>query len=154
KGGHYGCKRNDPDGQWCGVWLFDDLAMPTGLLHGPAGIPRSEQRNVPALYEDFRGGTYDKRARLADLTLNHVSSAINCPNIVPRFAGQGFAERKDKALALACLRIYNDWMIDEWCGGEARGRLIPLTLIPLWDPALAAEEVRRCAAKGAWAIAF
>ena len=45
-------------------------------------------------------------------------------------------------------------MIDEWCGGEAHGRLIPLTLVPLWDPALAAEEVRRCAAKGSYAIAF
>ena len=32
--------------------------------------------------------------------------------------------------------------------------MIPLTVIPLWDPALAAEEVRRCAAKGCFAIAF
>jgi predicted TIM-barrel fold metal-dependent hydrolase len=45
-------------------------------------------------------------------------------------------------------------MIDEWCGGAGKGRLIPLTLVPLWDPALAAEEVRRCAAKGSYAIAF
>ena len=29
-----------------------------------------------------------------------------------------------------------------------------MTLVPLWDPALAAEEVRRCAAKGSYAIAF
>ncbi len=88
------------------------------------------------------------------MTANHVSAAINYPNIFPRFAGQGFAERDDKDLALACLRIYNDWMIDEWCGGDGRGRLIPLTLVPLWSPALAAEEVRRCAAKGSYAIAF
>ena len=45
-------------------------------------------------------------------------------------------------------------MIDEWCAGEAKGRLIPLTLVPLWDPALAANEVRRCAKKGSYAIAF
>src|SRR5690606_6713509 len=31
---------------------------------------------------------------------------------------------------------------------------IPLTVVPLWDPQLAAEEVRRCAAKGSHAIAF
>ena len=36
----------------------------------------------------------------------------------------------------------------------ASGRLIPLTLVPLWDPQLAADEVRRCAAKGSYAIAF
>ncbi len=154
EGGHYGFERDDEHGQWCDVWNFDDLVMPTGLLHAPAGIPRSEQRNVPAVYEDFRDGTHDKASRLADMTENHVEAAINFPNIFPRFAGQGFAERSDKDLALACLRIYNDWMIDEWCGGEARGRLIPLTLVPLWDPHLAVEEVHRCAAKGSYAIAF
>src|SRR5690606_23165895 len=104
--------------------------------------------------EDFRPGTYDKTERLKDMDINHVEAAINYPNLFPRFAGQGFAERGDKELALACLRIYNDWMIDEWCAGEAYGRLIPLTVVPLWDPQLAAEEVRRCAAKGSHAIAF
>ncbi len=34
--------------------------MPTGFLHGPAGIPREEQRNVAAVYEDMRPGTYDQ----------------------------------------------------------------------------------------------
>lgn len=154
KGGHYGFQRGVEDGHWCDVWLFEDLATPTGLLHGPAGIPRREQRNVPAVYEDLRLGTYDRDARLEDMTMNHVEAAICFPNIFPRFAGQGFAERDDKDLALRCLQIYNDWMIDEWCGGPAKGRLIPLTLVPLWDSTLAAEEVRRCAAKGSHAIAF
>lgn len=153
-GGHYGFARDVPDGDWCDLWLFDDLVTPTGLLHAPAGMPRDEQRNVPATYEDFRPGTYDQAARLADMDLNHVEAAINYPNIFPRFAGQGFLEREDKDLALACLQIYNDWMIDEWSGGAGRGRLIPLTLVPLWDPQLAAEELRRCAAKGSHAIAF
>ena len=154
KGGHYGFERNVADGDWCDVWLFDDLVTPTGLLHAPAGVPREEQRNIPAVYEDFRDGTWDQTARLADMDLNHVDAAINYPNIFPRFAGQGFLERADKDLALACLRIYNDWMIDDWCAGAGSGRLIPLTLVPLWDPVLAAEEVRRCAAKGSFAIAF
>ena len=154
KGGHYGFERNVDDGQWCDVWVYEDMAMPTGFLHAPAGTPRSEQRNVPAVYEDFRPGTYDKAERLLDMDANHVEAAINYPNIFPRFAGQGFAERNDKDFALTCLQIYNDWMIDEWCSGDARGRLIPLTLIPLWDPELAAAEVRRCADKGSFAIAF
>ena len=154
KGGHYGFERDAPDGQWCDVWLFDDLVVPTGLLHAAAGVPKEQQANVPAIYEDFRKGVYDQRARLADMDLNHVEAAINYPNTFPRFAGQGFAERPDKQLALQCIEIYNDWMIEEWCGGEGRGRLIPLTLVPLWDPAAAAAEVRRCAAKGSYAIAF
>ena len=52
------------------------------------------------------------------------------------------------------MQAYNDWMIDEWCAGAGRGRLIPLTLIPLWDPVAAVAEVHRCAGKGSFAIAF
>ncbi len=136
------------------MWLFDDLVVPTGLLHGPAGFKRSDVSNIGATYEDFRPGTYNQKDRLIDMDTNHVEAALNYPNIFPRFAGQGFAERSDKDFALLCLQIYNDWMIDEWCAGDGRGRLIPLTLIPLWDPHLAAAEVRRCADKGAHAVAF
>ena len=106
-------------------------------------MPARGAANVPAIYEDFRPGTYDQTARLADMDANHVEAAINYPNTFPRFAGQGFAERSDKDLALACLQIYNDWMIDDWCGGDAAGRLIPLTLVPLWDPS---SRPRRCGA--------
>jgi predicted TIM-barrel fold metal-dependent hydrolase len=153
-GGHYGFIRGAEDGQWCDLWLYEDLVLPTGLLHAPAGIPQDEQSNVAAVYEDFRPGTWDQKERLADMDRNHVEAAINYPNTFPRFAGQGFAERPDKDLAAECIRIYNDWMIDEWCAGDGRGRLIPLTLVPLWDPVLAAEETRRCAAKGSASIAF
>jgi predicted TIM-barrel fold metal-dependent hydrolase len=153
-GGKLTLERDVEDGHWCDLWLFDDLVMPTGLLHAPVGIPAEEQDNLPAIYEDFREGTWDQKARLADMDANHVEVSINYPNTFPRFAGQGFAERADKELALASLRIYNDWMIDDWCGGIGRGRLVPLTLVPLWDAQLAADEVRRCAAKGSHAIAF
>ena len=85
---------------------------------------------------------------------NHVDVSICFPNTLPRFCGQTFMEREDKDLSLLCVKAYNDWVIDEWCAGDAYGRLIPLTLIPLWDPALAAEEIHRCAAKGSHAIAF
>nr|WP_311984689.1 amidohydrolase family protein [Parafrankia sp. CH37] len=71
----------------------------------------------------------------------------------PRFCGQTFAEARDTDLALACVRAYNDWMIDEWCA-DSGGRLIPLCLIPLWDAELAAAEVRRNAARGCRAVCF
>lgn len=153
-GGVLTLERDVPDGTWTDVWLFDDLVLGTNLLHAAGGLPVEEQKNVPATYEDFRPGTYDQAARLADMDANHQQVGINYPNTFPRFAGQGFAERQDKELALRCLQIYNDWMIDDWCGGAGKGRLVPLTLIPLWDPVAAAAEVRRCAAKGSYAIAF
>ena len=42
EGGHYGFTRDADDGQWCDVWLFDDLVVPTGFLHAPAGVPRDQ----------------------------------------------------------------------------------------------------------------
>jgi len=153
-GGRLLLERDVPDGQWCDVWYFEDLVVPTGRLHAAASWPVEEQANLPATYDEFRPGAYDQASRLADMDLNHVGVSISYPNTFPRFAGQGFAERTDKKLALAALQVYNDWMIDEWCGGAGRGRLIPLTLVPLWDAELAAAEVRRCAAKGSFAIAF
>ncbi len=62
-------------------------------------------------------------------------------------------EANDKDLALACVQAYNDWMVEEWCA-TAPGRFIPLTLIPLWDPKLAAKEMERNAARGVHAFAF
>lgn len=154
-GGHFNLIENvGDDGVECDVWYFDDLVSPVGLLHAAAGYAPEDQENRPATYDDFRPGTWNQTERLKDMDLNHVEISINYPNTFPRFAGQGFAEREDKELAFECLKIYNDWMIDDWCSGAGKGRLIPLTLIPLWDPELAAEEVRRCAAKGSATIAF
>jgi predicted TIM-barrel fold metal-dependent hydrolase len=45
-------------------------------------------------------------------------------------------------------------MIGEWCAGDGAGRLIPLTIVPLWDVDLAAAEVRRCAELGSHAVTF
>jgi predicted TIM-barrel fold metal-dependent hydrolase len=62
-------------------------------------------------------------------------------------------EASDREFGFVCLQAYNDWMIEEWCG-TVPGRYIPLVLIPMWDPPLAAKELERCAAKGATAFAF
>ena len=89
---------------------------------------------------------------MADMDVNGVEAQLAFPNY-PRFCGQLFMRGKDRELALLCVRAYNDWMVEEWCGGSG-GRLIPLCLVPLWDAELAAEEVRRNAARGVRAVAF
>jgi predicted TIM-barrel fold metal-dependent hydrolase len=71
----------------------------------------------------------------------------------PRFGGTAFLEATDWDLALACVRAWNDWMLDEWAAAYP-DRFIPQTLVPLWDPQLAAKEIERCAAKGSKAILF
>ena len=87
---------------------------------------------MPMRFADMRPGCYDPTARLADMDEGHIERSLNFPNY-PRFAGQLFSEAKDKDLALACVEACNDWMIEEWCG-DSGGRLIPLGIVPLWDP--------------------
>ena len=149
-------KQYDPGagrGSWADVWVFDGLAMPLVGGLASAGSDATNADNAPMTFEQMRPGTHQQPARLADMDLNHTEASLNFPTF-PRFCGQTFLEADDKELALACVQAYNDWMIEEWCGGDGRGRLLPMTLIPLWDPDLAAEEVRRCADKGTTSIAF
>jgi predicted TIM-barrel fold metal-dependent hydrolase len=140
------------DGPVVDWWLYEDVARPIPKVVACAGMPFEEHTIDAIAYADMRPGCYDPVARLADMDLNRTERSLCFPYIT-RFAGQLFLEAKDKDLALRCVRAYNDWMIDEWCGGSG-GRLLPLTLVPLWDPIAAAEEVRRNADRGARAITF
>ena len=83
-----------------------------------------------------------------------MDASICFPNTLPRFCGQTFLERDDKELALLCVQAYNDWVIDEWCAGDGKGRLIPLALLPLWDVDLCVKEIQRAASKGCFAVTF
>ena len=62
-------------------------------------------------------------------------------------------EASDREFGFQCLQIYNDWLVEEWCGA-APGRYIPLMLIPMWDPQLAVKEMERMAARGVTSFAF
>ena len=142
----------DSDGTWCDVWLYEDLEYPFMTLMAAVGF--DELGFDVTTFDEIRPGCWKQPERLEDMDASHVEAAICFPNVLPRFCGQTFLERQDKELSLLCVKAYNDWIIDEWCAGAGRGRLIPLTLVPLWDPTLAAEEIQRCAAKGSFAITF
>jgi len=134
------------------AWVYEGKRMVTPGLGAVAGKTREEFSFEPITYDEMRPGCYDSVARLEDMDRAGVLASMCFPSF-PRFCGQVFNEAKDRELALLCVQAYNDWMIDEWCG-RAPGRYIPLTLIPLWDPVLAAAEVRRNAARGSTAVAF
>jgi len=152
EGGVFSYEKGVKNGSPCDWWLYDDLIYPFPKLSAAVGFENLDVE--PVTFDEIRPGSWKQTDRLADMDANHVDVSICFPNVLPRFCGQTFLEREDKDLALLCVKAYNDWMIDEWCEGEGKGRLIPLTLIPLWDPVAAAEEVHRCANKGSFAVAF
>ena len=133
-------------------WIVEDICLGVPKVEAAAGFTAEEIGRGPVRYDEMRPGCFQVKERLEDMDLNKVERSLCFPNVV-RFAGQLFLWLKDKDLALACVRAYNDWMVEEWAG-DSGGRLLPLCLVPLWDPALAAEEIRRNAARGVRAVSF
>jgi predicted TIM-barrel fold metal-dependent hydrolase len=134
------------------VWQFEGSTIPNIGLNAVAGRPRHEFGVEPTSFEEMRPGCWDVHERVKDMNAAGVLGSMNFPSF-PSFSGRLFAATPDKELALAVLRAYNDWHIEEWCGSYP-DRFIPNAITPLWDPGLAAAEVRRVAAKGCRSISF
>lgn len=133
-------------------WTWEEGSTQTPFINAVVTLPEEEWGFDPGTLAEMRPACWDVRERVRDMDANGVLASM----CFPSFAGMGgwfFASAKDRDLAEVCLRAYNDWHIDEWCGA-APGRFVPLPISPLWDPKLAADEVRRVARKGATAITF
>jgi predicted TIM-barrel fold metal-dependent hydrolase len=136
------------------AWVWEGRRYDLGLMGSPrTRVFRSTGGGDEIKahhYEDMVPACYSVADRVKAMDIDGVQSALLFPTW-PRFAGTLFLEGRDKELAALCVRAWNDWLIDEWCAA-APSRFIPMTMIPLWDPELAAQEVRRCADKGSRSI--
>jgi len=139
-------------------WLYEERFFPLSF-QGNAHTRRFREGEggrgddlYARRYDDMIPAAYDVDARIGAMDEDGVWAELAFPTF-PRFAGTLFLEMSEKALALACVRAWNDWMIDEWAGSYP-DRLLPQCILPLWDTALAVSEIERCAAKGQKAISF
>ena len=140
------------DGHLCDWWVYEDKKIPQTRLSAAVGFDRDEVKVTGITYEEMRRGCWDPKARIEDMDANWTEAQMCFPSF-PRFCGQTFMEAQDKELSDLCVKAYNDWMVEEWCG-DSNGRLIPLTIIQLWDADLAAAEIRRNAERGVRAVCF
>src|SRR5687768_16335143 len=134
------------------VWTFNGAVIPNIGLNAVAGRPKEEYGIEPTAFDEMRPGCFDIHERIKDMNAGGVLGSMCFPSF-PAFSGRLFAACEDKELALAVVQAYNDWHIDEWAGSYP-GRFIPMALPVLWDPELAAAEVRRTAAKGCHSLTF
>ncbi|MEY2477225.1 MAG: hypothetical protein QOG87_2540 [Actinomycetota bacterium] len=134
------------------VWVYEGNEIPNIGLNAVSGRPPEEYGIEPTSFSEMRRGCYVIADRVDDMNANGVLGSMCFPSF-PQFCGQLFSRSEDKEVGLAMLRAYNDWHIDEWCGTYP-GRFIPLSLPPIWDPNLMADEVRRVAKKGCHAVTF
>jgi len=134
------------------VWVFEKQPIPNIGLNAVVGRRPEEYGVEPTAYDQMRPGCWDVDERIRDMNANGVLASMCFPSF-PSFCGALFARQPDKELARAMLQAYNDWHIDGWCGSHP-GRFIPLSLPPIWDPELMAEEIRRVGRKGCHAVSF
>ncbi|MBX6389283.1 MAG: amidohydrolase [Frankia sp.] len=139
------------------AWLYEGelTYIPMGSCRALPGFSEAGYPPAPgtARYDEIRPGCYDPDERIKDMDIDGVWGQLCFPNYA-RFAGHRFfLNVSDHELGLACLRAYNDYLLDEWCATN-RDRLYGAAILPLHDIDAAVAELRRVIDKGARAIAF
>lgn len=143
------------DGRQAWEYEGEITYIPMGSCRALPGYDEAGYPPAPgtARFDEIRPGCYDPVERLKDMDIDGVWGQLCFPNYA-RFAGHRFfLNVKDHDLGLACLRTYNDYLLDEWCATDPN-RLFGAVILPLYDIDLAIAELHRVLAKGAKALAF
>ncbi len=133
------------------VWQFGtrERKIPVGAT-AVAGW-REPFPSIPKNLDECPPAAYDAVARLAYMDEIGAWAMALYPNI-GGFGSETFLGLGDPELMLACVRAYNDWLI-EWIA-PAPERFIPVMATPFWDVPAAVAEIRRCRELGHKAILF
>jgi predicted TIM-barrel fold metal-dependent hydrolase len=134
-------------------WVIDGEEVVVSAKNAASGRPMDEWRDDSLRMDEMRRAVWDPVSRLADMDSAGIWASLNFPSIVWGFAGTRFSKMSDASVGLGCLRTYNDWMINGWCGANP-DRYIPCQLPWLADAEVAANEIRRNADRGFRAVSF
>jgi predicted TIM-barrel fold metal-dependent hydrolase len=132
-------------------WEFQGARSGAMSLNAVVSWPPEEWGTDPAGYAEMRPGAYDIHERIRDMNRNGIVASMCFPTF-PGFSA-GHLSRQRNEVAAVMIRAYNDWHIDEWAAVYP-GRMIPLAIVPTWDPQLVADEIRRVSAKGCPAVSM
>ena len=136
------------------TWVYDGNDFPNVGFNAVVGRPVSEYSFEPSRFDEMRRGAWDIHHRIKDMDLAGIYGSLNFPSFLPGFAGQRLQlTTSDTELALASVRAWNDWHLEEWAGAYP-DRIIPCQIPWLLDPELGAEEIRRNAERGFKAVTF
>jgi predicted TIM-barrel fold metal-dependent hydrolase len=126
-------------------WSFDGNAPKRSFgIEATAGREQSDKKMSGLTFDEILPGNYDGAAHVLDMATDGIDVSIVYPN------NSIFVYvEADRDLALACMRSYNDWVLDEF-QGAAPDHIVALPMLPVDDGIDAAiAELDRCLAKGA-----
>ena len=139
-----------PDVAW---WFYEDHKYSVKRLIAAAGYPADEITIAGITFDEMRPGCWQPKAAPRRHGPERRRGAALLPEL-PAFlrADLPRRDRTRSSRCSACAPTTTGW--SKSGAATAAGRLIPLCLVPLWDAQLAADEVRRNAARGVRAVAF
>ncbi|TMK56249.1 MAG: amidohydrolase [Actinobacteria bacterium] len=108
---------------------------------GTAGMTledRERAARAELKYTEVRPAAYNAKARLDDMTTDHIDQSVLYPTSM-----LGIQAYPDVEFADVQCRAYNDWLSDHVQDGD--GRLFGVAVVPQQDLELAAKEIRRTA---------
>jgi predicted TIM-barrel fold metal-dependent hydrolase len=126
-------------------WSFDGKTpLITFGLNAVAGRPYEDYKASGLTFDEILPGNYDGAAHLKDMDVDGIDAATIYP-----MASLISYNLDDRPFAIALMRAYNDWLLDEFCAVDPL-RLIGLPLIPVDDGMeVLLTELERVVAKGA-----
>ncbi|MEZ5232392.1 MAG: amidohydrolase family protein [Acidimicrobiia bacterium] len=130
------------------MWYIEDI--PLSRLSATSAIgPQGEKILGTQFFkldiDEVHPGCSQVDGRLQLMDELGLFAQIQYPNIAG-FGNQNFLRVEDAALRIACTQIYNDYMAQ--VQADSGGRILPMALIPWWEPDAVAAEVERCHAMG------
>lgn len=99
----------------------------------------------------YDAGSFDAAAschaegRLQAMDQDGIDYSVLYPT-ASGMSGEGFGRLDDIELETACVRAYNDWLIEEWA--QVSPRLVPQCIAPLWPMERTVAEIRRAVKAG------
>ncbi len=136
------------------TWVYEDTELPNVGFNAVVGRPVSEWRMEPTRFDEMRRGAWDIHKRIEDMDLNGIYASLNFPSFLPGFAGQRLQRvTRDQGLAMAAVRAWNDWHLEEWAGAYP-DRIIPCQIPWLLDAEVGADMIRENADRGFKAVSF
>lgn len=124
-------------------WSFD--GGPPKRTFGIEAVAGQAKKKLSGLrFDEILPGNWDGTAHVADMELDGIDVSVVYPaNAIFTYVDD------DRELALACMRSYNDWILDDFQGAAPR-RIVGLPMLPVDDGIdVCVDEFERCLAKGA-----
>ncbi|MCZ7525434.1 MAG: amidohydrolase [Acidimicrobiia bacterium] len=131
------------------TWVYDGETV---RIVGTGAAAMREDRGPIKTWEEAPAAVYDAEARLETMDADGVAVEVLFPQAAGFGGGPFVSTKGEEALRIACIRAYNDYLVEEWA--NVSPRYLAQCLAPMWDVNLAIEEVRRAHELGHKAVVW